>query len=110
MSAAAKVNLDIDQGSTFYYRVNLLDTGGNALNLTGYTGNAQVRTSYTSNNSTAMVVTITGNTGLVELTMNAATTATLTRNRYVYDVELNYSGIVARIMEGVVSVSPNVTR
>lgn len=110
MSAAAKVNLDIDQGATFYYRVNLLDTGGNALNLTGYTGNAQVRSSYSSNSAVPMVVTITGNTGVVELTMNAATTNTLTRNRYVYDLELTYSGIVARIMEGVVSVSPGVTR
>jgi hypothetical protein len=57
-----------------------------------------------------MIVTVTGNTGLVELTMNAATTASLSRNRYLYDVELNNSGIVTRIMEGVVTVSLNVTR
>ena len=110
MSVAAKVNLDIDQGATFYYSVNLLDTGGNPFNLTGYTGNAQLRTSYTSNTSTAMTVTVTGNTGLVELLMNAATTATLSKNRYLYDVELNNGGVVTRIMEGTVTVSPNVTR
>lgn len=110
MSIAAKINLDVDQGATFYYRVNLFDTGGAPFNLTGYTGNAQIRPSYTSNSSTAMVVTVTGNTGLVELTMNAAVTSTLSRNRYLYDVELNNNGTVTRIMEGVVTVSLNVTR
>ena len=110
MSAAAKVDLNVDQGATFYYRVNLFNTGGEAFNLTGYTGNAQLRASYTSNTKVDMTVSVTGSSGLVELTMNAATTATLTKNRYLYDVELNNNGIVTRILEGTVTVSPNVTR
>ena len=110
MSVSAKINLDVDQGATFYYSVNLLDTGGLPFNLTGYTGNAQLRTSFTSSNFTTMNVAVTAATGLVELTMNATTTAALSSNRYLYDVELNSSGTVTRIMEGTVTVKPNVTR
>ena len=110
MTSAAKVNLNIDQGATFYYFVNLTNSEGAVFNLTGYTGNAQLRPSYTSNTKVDMDVVVTGNTGKVELIMNAATTALLTKDRYLYDVELNNNGIITRILEGTVTVSPNVTR
>lgn len=107
---AAKVDLDIDQGASFNYSITLKDAGGVPLNLTDYTGNAQLRTSYSANTYTTMNVSITGATGLIQLTMNADTTSTLTRTRYLYDVELHHSGVTSRLMEGFVNVSPNVTR
>ena len=108
---SAKVNITVDQGADFIYNVNLIDSGGNNVDLTGFTGKAQLRTSYTSPNYTTMYAA-TGNTdGMVFLSMNSATTANLTSSRYVYDLELiSTDNIVSRIMEGVITVNPNVTR
>lgn len=109
---AAKVDLDIDQGANFNYSINLKDSRGVPIDLTGYTGNAQLRTSYSANSYVTMNVAITYAIGLVQLTMNSYTTSTLTRNRYLYDVELHYtsSNTITRLMEGFVNVNYNVTR
>ena len=107
---AAKIDLNIDQGATFSYDINLKDSLGIPLNLSGYTGNAQLRTSYSANTYTAMDVDIIEAAGLVQLSMNAATTATLTRTRYLYDVELHHNGVTSRLIEGFVNVDLNVTR
>ena len=43
--------------------------------------------------------------------MSDETTANIRAGRYVYDVEIEYpTGSVERIFEGIVTVSPNVTR
>lgn len=107
---AIKSNLTVDQGANFIYNVFLVDTSGNPFDITGYTGNAQIRKTYTSTNYTTMNVTITGNSGLITLTMNSATTANLYFNRYVYDLELTGNNVTSRIMEGYVTVNPGVTR
>jgi hypothetical protein len=47
----------------------------------------------------------------VALSMNAATTGSITAGRYVYDVEsVDASGTVIRLVEGIVTVTPQVTR
>lgn len=107
---AIKSNLTVDQGANFIYNVFLIDTSGNPFNITGYTGNAQIRKTYTSTSYTTMNVTLTGNSGLITLTMNATTTANLSFNRYVYDVELTSNNVTSRILEGFVTVNPGVTR
>lgn len=107
---AIKSNLTVDQGANFIYNVFLVDTNGNPFNISGYSGNAQIRKTYTSSNFTAMNVTITGNSGLVTLTMNATTTSNLVFNRYVYDLELTSNNVTSRILEGFVTVNPGVTR
>lgn len=107
---AIKSNLTVDQGANFIYNVFLVDTNGNPFDITGYSGNAQIRKTYTSTNYTTMNVTITGNSGLVTLTMNSATTANLSFNRYVYDLELTSNNVTSRILEGFVTVNPGVTR
>lgn len=105
-----KSNLTVDQGANFIYNVFLIDTNGNPFNIDGYTANAQIRKTYTSTNYTTMNVTLTGNLGLITLTMNSVTTANLTFNRYVYDVELTSNNVTSRIIEGYVTVNPGVTR
>lgn len=107
---AIKGNLTVDQGANFIYNIFLVDTSGTPFNITGYTGNAQIRKTYTSSSYTAMNVTVTGNSGLITLTMNAATTANLSFNRYVYDLELTSNNVTSRILEGFVTVNPGVTR
>lgn len=108
---AIKANLQIDQGTHFSTTIDVTDDDGNIVNLTGYTGAAQMRKHYTSSSQTAFTVLISPLLGEVTLSMNAATTGTITAGRYVYDCELaSSSNVVSRLIEGIVSVSPQVTR
>jgi hypothetical protein len=107
---ATTVNLLIDQGATFSTVINLEDTTGAPIDLTTYTGASQLRRHYTSSNSVSFNVSL-SNTGVVTLALTANQTAALTAGRYVYDVEVtDNSGTISRIVEGIVTVTPNVTR
>jgi len=110
---ATKANLVIDQGSTFSTDLNLTDDNGDALNLVGYTANSQIRKWYTSTNASASFTTsINTSSGVITLSLTSAQTSNLVSGRYVYDVEINdtASGEVSRIVEGIVTVTPQVTR
>jgi hypothetical protein len=105
---ATKANINIDQGSSFNTIISLTDNYGNALDLTNYTGSASIRTSYAAINSTSFSVALAN--GQVSLSLNANTTAALTRSRYLYDVILtDTNGNVTRVLEGVIYVDPAVT-
>jgi hypothetical protein len=106
-----KTNLTVDQGSNFVYNIYLIDADGNPFNITGYTANAQIRRSFTSYSYTTVNTAITGASGLITLSMNAATTSNLTNTRYVYDLELKSSAnVISRIVEGTVTVNLGVTK
>jgi hypothetical protein len=108
---AIKANLIIDQGTTFSTSVDVTDENDLPIDLTGYTGTAQIRKHYSSSNSTPFAVGIDGPDGTVTLNLTAAQTGALTAGRYVYDVELtNSSNVISRIVEGIVTVTPQVTR
>ena len=49
--------------------------------------------------------------GIVALSLTAAQTAALDAERYVYDVEITQTstGTVTRVIEGLITVRPNVT-
>ena len=108
---AIKANLQIDQGSDYSTTINLTDETGEVISLTGYSGNSQIRRSYSSSNATAFAVGINETTGVVTLSLTKSSTANLVAGRYVYDVVLkNTSNVSSRIVEGVVTVMPSVTR
>lgn len=108
---AIKANIVIDQGTDFSTEIDVLDENGDIVDLTGYSGAAQMRKHYTSATATAFNVAIDESGGSVTLSMNAATTGTITAGRYVYDCELtNSSNVVSRLVEGIVTVTPQVTR
>lgn len=108
---ATKANLVIDQGTTFSTTITITDDDNNIVDLTGYTGAAQLRKHYTSSNSTAFTIAITAGTGEVTLSMTANVTSNIVAGRYVYDCELtSNTGVVSRILEGIVTVTPEVTR
>lgn len=108
---ATKANLVIDQGSTFSTDLSLTDENGDPLVLTGYTANSQIRKWYTSSNTSAVFsVSIDTNNAIITLGLTANQTSNLVAGRYVYDVELNDGAEVSRIVEGVVTVTPQVTR
>ena len=109
---AIKANLFIDQGATYATKLVLNDANGAPVDLTGYSASSQIRKHYTSSNSVSFTVTMpTPEAGGVVLSMSANTTANLVAGRYVYDVELtDTAGRISRIIEGIITVSPNVTR
>jgi hypothetical protein len=108
-----KSSLVVDQGANFIYNVYLIDADGNPFDVTGYYGNAQIRKTFTSTSYTTVDVSIDANVGLIILSMNATTTANLTSTRYVYDLNLTQNTtpyVTSRILEGIVTVNPKVTR
>ncbi len=109
---ATKANIVIDQGTTFSVELDLSDEYGDPLNLNGYSANAQMRKWYTSSNSTVFNTSIDINKGQVILTLTANQTGLLAAGRYVYDVELteNSTNSISRVVEGIVTVTPQVTR
>lgn len=109
---ATKANLLIDQGSTFETTVTITDDDGALIDLTGYTAAAQARKHYTSNTAYNFTVSIEGLDGLILLSMSANTTMSMAPGRYVYDCELTETatGNISRVLEGIVTVTPNVTR
>lgn len=107
---ATKLNLVIDQGATYTNSSIIAYNSSNAaIDLSTYTVASKIRKHYTSTNSVSF--TATGNsTGYISLTMTANTTANITAGRYVYDVEVtSNTGIVTRVKEGIVTVTPNAT-
>jgi hypothetical protein len=108
---AIKANIVIDQGTDFFTSINVTDDNGDPVDLSAYTGAAQMRKHYTSSNATSFTVTTNGS-GTVTLTMSANTTDNLVPGRYVYDCELTdtSSNTVSRLVEGIVTVTPQVTR
>ena len=108
---ATKANLVIDQGSTFSADLSMTDEYGNVLSLEGYTANSQVRKWYTSVNATATFSTsINVTSGIISLSLSANQTSNLTYGRYVYDVEITDGSVISRVVEGLVTVTPQVTR
>lgn len=106
---AIKANLVIDQGSTFASSIELLDQNDEALDVSGFTARAQLRKHYTSTNAVSFSTGLANGTLVISLTANQ--TANVISGRYVYDIELvDATGTVTRILEGIVTVTPEVTR
>ena len=111
---AAIANLTIDQGATFSSDVTVKDANGNPFDLTGYTAAAKMAKGYASTRTrTNFTTTVAADatTGVVTLSLSATDTAALDAERYVYDLEITQtsSGNVTRVIEGVISVRPQVT-
>ncbi len=108
---ATRVNIIIDQGTDFSTSINLTDSSGTNLNLTGYSAASQIRKTHSSSNSTAFTCTLTTANSTLTLALNNSVTAAMSAGRYVWDAELtDSSGSISRILEGMVTVTPEVTK
>lgn len=109
---AAFTELLIEQGATFSTTVNVEDTAGAAINLTGYSASSQMRKSYYATSNTTITSIVTGNAnGEITLSMTAANTAALTPGRQVFDLLITSpTGIKTRVVEGIIVISPGVTQ
>ena len=111
---AAIANLTIDQGATFSSDVTVKDANGNAFDLTGYTASAKMAKGFQSTKTrTSITCTIQApaTNGLVTLSLTADQTTALDDGRYVYDLEIlqTSSSTVTRVIEGIITVRPQVT-
>ena len=106
---ALKANLVIDQGTTFASSIEVLDENDSPIPLQDYVARGQMRKTYTSNN--AVNFTTTTSNGMLVISLTATQTANITAGRYVYDVELvDSQNTVVRILEGIVTITPEVTK
>lgn len=106
-------NLFAEAGATFSRVITYTDSSGNLVDLTGHTAELQVRPTVSS--STAIlskVPTLGGLEGTVAWSFSASETATLTAAKYVYAIELTKTAdnTVTRLVEGALTVSPEVVR
>lgn len=109
---AIKQNIVIDQGSSVQLEFNLVDSTGTVIDLTDYNARAQMRKHYESINSVSFACTINVASGGISLYLDSIDTDLLSSGRYVYDVELysDSTDDVYRIVEGLVTVNPGVTK
>ena len=105
--------LTINQGATFESDLDLVGDDGSAINVANYVFTGQLRKSYYSLNPTANLTLniVNAANGNVNIYLSAATTANIKAGRYVYDIKMtDTSNTVTRIVEGVVTVTPQVTK
>ena len=119
--AAGTYDFTIEQGATFSRVLTWRDDAGALVNLTGYTARMHLRTSITAVDPPALTLTdansriiLGGAAGTITLALTATETAALgtpgAASTFVYDLELVSGATVTRLLEGTVTVDPEVTR
>ena len=113
--AAGYQELFIEQGSDYATSITLDDVNGVGFDLTDYTAKSQIRKSYYSANTTAefQIVFSDSANGEITIKMSAANTSNLRAGQYFFDVKVNDTTATypyTRLIEGVIFVTPSVTR
>ena len=111
-------DIEIDQGATVKYQVQLLGPDGEVRDLSNYRARGTLNRSYEASDSESLSFLVNIDApptqGIINFSLNARQTSQLTRRRYVYDLEIEYQEdsdrTVERILEGKVLVSRSVTQ
>ena len=112
---AAIANLKLDQGATFSNDVTVKDNAGDAFDLTGYTAEAKMALGYSSTRSRVSITSSINSdptTGIITLSLTPTQTAALDAPaRYVWDLEITNTSTsdITRVIQGIITTSPNVT-
>lgn len=109
---AAYTEITMEQGATFSTTINVTDVYNNSVNLASYTAASMMRKSYYTNSFYVIDAEVTNaSEGEVTLSVSSSNTSIIVPGRYVYDVTVNDgANTVTRIVEGIVTVLPSVTR
>tara|TARA_B100000929_G_scaffold274504_1_gene247707 strand:- start:890 stop:1225 length:336 start_codon:yes stop_codon:yes gene_type:complete len=110
--AAGTYNFIMEQGATFSRQLTVKEDGS-AMDLTGYSVASKFRSTHDSSTVvgtfTCTVTSASG--GQITMAMTASTTADIEEGMYKYDLEITSgSGTVTRLLEGDITVNPEVTR
>lgn len=104
-------NLYIDQGSDYSSVITLTNQDGTVMNLTGFTVQAQFRKSYQSSSYTPFTMSVFNAVqGKIKLELPATVSSAISAGRYLYDIEITGNGQKRRVLEGIVVISPEITR
>jgi hypothetical protein len=109
----AYTDLTIDQGADFETSLDLIADDGTAINIAGYIFSGQIRKSYYSANTSGSLefTILDAANGNTIVSINSANTANIPAGRYVYDIKMeDTSNTITRVLEGIVTVTPQVTR
>ena len=122
---AGAYDIRIDQGSTFRITIDIKDSTGAGVSLTGASIAGKIKKKYTDKDAlvsfTFTLANQTTNAGRFTMSLTNTQTAALAvlpssandrpDTKYLYDVEVTWgSGEVERIMQGFVLLSPEVTK
>jgi hypothetical protein len=122
--SAATYNFTIEQGATFSKVVTWKDSSGAGINLTGYTVTGKIKRKTSDQTALASFTATLANQGTNPGQFTLSLTSTVTASlptvtgptaqkallECVYDVEATIGSTVYRLLEGIVSVSPEATR
>lgn len=107
---AIKQNIVIDQGTDFVVEITVVDEENEPWNFTNYTASAMMRKHYYSANSHSFTTNI-DNNSILTISMTSSFTSNLEPGRYYYDVEVKDSAnVITRVVEGIATVTPGITR
>lgn len=114
---AAKLDLTIEQGSTFRQQLEW-KTNNDYVDLNGFSARMQIRTTVESldvikelSTENAGIIFLNSSQGLFQLFISANDTSSFDFNNAVYDLEMTASnGDIFRLIEGRVVISKGVTR
>ena len=105
-------NLYVDAGATYSNIITVTASNGQALNLTGYSVASQMRKSYQSSTAYDFTASIyDANNGKIRLQLTDSDSADIPAGRWLYDVEItSAAGTKTRVVEGIVTVNPQITQ
>ena len=110
---ASILNQVIDQGSTYSKLITVYQNDGTTIeNLTDWIPSAYVRKNYTSSDKVVILATAQEpqTDGKIVMSLTADQTAGMKSGRYVYDLQIKKGVEVKRIVEGVITIRPEVTK
>ena len=110
---AEYVELYMDQGADFSTTINInVEDNNLPQNLEGFIVTSQLRKSLISINATANLVCTIINPldGEIIIELDSANTANIYPGRYVYDVYVTNGNARVRVLEGIINVTPQVTK
>jgi hypothetical protein len=110
---AIKANIVIDQGTDFTAIIDLSDAENEVYDLSGFAVAAQMRKNYASSAAVTFTASHNGSLGQIFLTLSKTITSDLEPGRYLYDVEItgnSGAGTTIRVVEGIATVTPGITR
>ena len=114
--AAGIYDILIEQGATFTMNATWKDSNDAPINLSGYSARMQIRETFDSTATLVSLasgsgITLGGTLGTIAVTIADTVTKDLPVRGCVYDLELVSSGgVVTRLLQGSVTISPEVTR
>lgn len=113
-------DITIDQGADFAMEVHLTERDGSKKDLTLFNAAAKLKRKYNTVDSDqiydfAAFISNPGTDGIIVLQLTNEQTDSMTKDRYVYDVEISHNDsdsntLIERVLEGYAFIKPSVTR